>query len=124
MGMYCYNYIVPAGTRDRVIHRCSTYRTSFISLMFEDNDEEYDRLKPGIEKIARPTFCDREDCAHVWVMSADLWLHLADAYRKQDAEDSPDEAPMYVDDCTQWLRQLERNGGVIHDLEVIVAPET
>lgn len=119
MGMYCHNYVVPKGARDRIVHRSTTYRTSFITFMLGEDEHgecDYDHFP----RIPRPSFCDEFDSDLVWVLPATEWIALAAAYRLQHLVDFPEEGPMYIDACTTWLASLHD----CSDLEVIVAAET
>ena len=119
MGQYCHTYIVPKGTRDRCIAKRLGYRTSFIEFML-DQPENPEVAAGWCQRITRPAFCDEFDSDVCWIMSAEQYLWLTDAYRRDVDSTYPSGPPMYIDDCSLWLGFPHD----ISDLEVIVAGET
>lgn len=114
MGQYLYAFVVPKGDHEPVFIT-KTYRSHFVYAFVRE------------EKIVAPDYAAPLcDSAYGYQMSPERYLALADAFRAcMDAEygDEP-HAPIYVDACTSYLRNL---GGFMYpkpsDIVIVVVPE-
>ncbi len=108
MGMYTIAYAVPKGTRDRRVHKESTYRTHFYYTFHGF---------PGVEQIETPAWIySTYDNEISHVMSPATYLAAAKAFQvEMGAEDSP----LYTDDMTLWLQSNFHTD----DLEIILVNE-
>jgi hypothetical protein len=113
MGMYVRAFVVPAGTRDRVIRRAVSYRNHFYSCFAKE--ESFMSPSGGL------FVPDYDNDYLVRVCSAVRYVELAKQYRADFDRDYPNEGPMYVDDLSKWLQHPRRP---LDDIEVVVTPET
>jgi hypothetical protein len=121
MGMYVYAFLVPK-TRDRVVHKATTYRTYF-NLTYIGAEGVQEITTPGLLYKSHRYHVGYFDNTRVYVMSVARYLELAQKFRdKADAEAGPDDAsqgPCPVDDMTSWLE----HGKPWDDFEIILIPE-
>lgn len=121
MGQYVKVFVVPRGTRDRVIKSFVSYRQGALRPYYEG--ELTMPAKSG--GLFVPDYDDDRD---VWVTTAERWLEIIAAFRQDVATDSEvsdatglsSPGPIYEDDCTWWLKQQKR----IDDIEIVITEET
>ncbi len=115
MGMYVIAFATPKDRRDRVIWKESTYRVGGFDSYIR-NEEPF--------HVPKKTFDDGgylEDST-AYVMSVERWLEIVEMYRKDFFTETGE--AMYVDQMTLWLQTGFEHGMTVHDMEIILRPET
>lgn len=116
MGMYTQVFVVPRGTRDRVVKRFVSYRQGSLREYYRDEPTMFAKsVQNG--GLFVPDYDEDRD---VWVTTPMRWFEIVAEFRRDaDAEDAST-GPMYEDKCVQWLQQQ-------YDLdlyEIVITEET
>jgi hypothetical protein len=123
VGQYTIAFAVPhSDTHEytRVIEKFSTYRVGGFYDYYAKIGKRIS-ARPGDLFIA--DYEPRSLSYRVTVVTARQWLALTEQYRKDYDAEYPDEGPMYVDDCSEWLAHL-LVWGEIDTIDIVLTEET
>ena len=103
MGAYTQVFVVPRGTRDRIIKRFVSYRQGYFGQFYENEPTMFAKsVRNG--GLFVPDYDEDRD---VWVTTPLRWFEIVAAYRQESDRLNLIQGggPTYEDDCVYWLQQ-------------------